>query len=104
MNGSKNGRVGILSNVGDARTMHAVFELEALMLTGHYHEQNDGPPWGLQLVLGTKLNPHVVDTIVMANLGYWQLKAAPGVWTQRLHLGGLQICTLSMGRILTKMD
>ncbi|MCO5569801.1 hypothetical protein L7F22_023515 [Adiantum nelumboides] len=78
MNGSKNGRVGILSNVGDARTMHAVFELEALMLTSHCHEQNDGPPWGLQLVLGTKLNPHVVETIVMANLGYWQLKAALG--------------------------
>ncbi|MCO5560841.1 hypothetical protein L7F22_014461 [Adiantum nelumboides] len=78
MNGSKDGRVGILSNVGDARTMHAVFELEALMLTGHCHEQNDGP-WGLQLLLGTKLNPHGVDTIVMANLGYWQLKAAPGL-------------------------
>lgn len=77
----------VLEKLGDARTMHAVFELEALMLTGHCHEQNDGPPRGLQLVLGTKLNPHVFDTIVMANLGYWQLKAAPGVWTLRLAPG-----------------
>ncbi|KAI5067704.1 hypothetical protein GOP47_0018232 [Adiantum capillus-veneris] len=77
----------VLEKLGDARTMYAVFELEALMLTGHCHEQNDGPPRGLQLVLGTKLNPHVVDTIVMANLGYWQLKAAPGVWTLRLAPG-----------------
>ncbi|MCO5576449.1 hypothetical protein L7F22_030259 [Adiantum nelumboides] len=77
----------VLEKLGEARTMHAVFELEALMLTGHCHEQNDGPPRGLQLVLGTKLNPHVVDTIVMANLGYWQLKASPGVWTLRLAPG-----------------
>ncbi|KAH7387951.1 hypothetical protein KP509_16G050200 [Ceratopteris richardii] len=77
----------VLEKLGDARTMQAVFELEALMLTGHCHEQNGGPPRGLQLILGTKLNPHVVDTIVMANLGYWQLKAAPGVWTLRLAPG-----------------
>eukprot|EP00250_Pteridium_aquilinum_P011892 c20372_g1_i1 orf=227-5122(+) len=77
----------VLEKLGDARTMYAVFELEALMLTGHCHEQNGGPPRGLQLVLGTNLNPHVVDTIVMANLGYWQLKAAPGVWTLKLAPG-----------------
>lgn len=77
----------VLEKLGESRTMYAVFELEALMLTGHCHEQNNGPPRGLQLLLGTKLQPHMVDTTVMANLGYWQLKAAPGVWTLSLAPG-----------------
>lgn len=38
----------------------------------------------------------MVDTIVMANLGYWQLKAAPGVWTLALAPGrSTEIYTLS---------
>eukprot|EP00271_Cylindrocystis_brebissonii_P006379 TRINITY_DN19145_c0_g1_i1.p1 TRINITY_DN19145_c0_g1~~TRINITY_DN19145_c0_g1_i1.p1 ORF type:complete len:1550 (-),score=253.58 TRINITY_DN19145_c0_g1_i1:616-4587(-) len=75
----------VLDKVAE-RAVHAVFELEALMLTGHCYE-GDEPPQGLQLVLGTPQNPHMVDTIVMANLGYFQLKAAPGVWTLQLAPG-----------------
>ncbi|XP_024372023.1 UDP-glucose:glycoprotein glucosyltransferase isoform X2 [Physcomitrium patens] len=78
----------VLEKLGDIRTMHAVYELEALVLTGHcFEKESKEPPRGLQLLLGTKEQPHMVDTIVMANLGYWQLKAAPGVWTLELAPG-----------------
>lgn len=36
---------------------------------------------------GTENQPVVVDTIVMANLGYFQLKANPGAWILRLRQG-----------------
>ncbi|KAK7302415.1 hypothetical protein RJT34_13304 [Clitoria ternatea] len=77
----------LLENLGDTRTLQAVFELEALVLTGHCSEKDHDPPRGLQLILGTKITPHFVDTIVMANLGYWQMKVSPGVWFLQLAPG-----------------
>ncbi|KAK8617673.1 hypothetical protein V6N13_080581 [Hibiscus sabdariffa] len=77
----------LLENLGDTRTLQAVFELEALVLTGHCAEKDRDPPRGLQLILGTKNTPHLVDTIVMANLGYWQMKVSPGVWYLQLAPG-----------------
>lgn len=44
------------------------------------------PPRGLQLHLGTSDNPHQVDTLVMSNLGYFQLKAAPGWYYSSVKL------------------
>ena len=44
-------------------------------------------PRGVQLHLGTPAQPRLVDTLVMANLGYFQLKAAPGVFALRLAPG-----------------
>eukprot|EP00897_Mesotaenium_endlicherianum_P001330 jgi/Mesen1/1224/ME000129S00327 len=69
------------------RSISAVFELEALMLTGHCYEEDAEPPRGLQLLLGTASTPHMEDTLVMANLGYFQLKASPAVWTLSLAAG-----------------
>ncbi|KAE9601240.1 putative glycosyl transferase, family 8, nucleotide-diphospho-sugar transferase [Lupinus albus] len=77
----------LLENLGDTRTLQAVFELEALALTGHCSEKDHDPPRGLQLILGTKSRPHLVDTLVMANLGYWQMKVSPGVWYLQLARG-----------------
>lgn len=77
----------LLENLGDTRTLNAVFELEALVLTGHCSEKDHEPPRGLQLILGTKKSPHMVDTLVMANLGYWQMKAFPGVLYLQLAPG-----------------
>ncbi|XP_039237881.1 UDP-glucose:glycoprotein glucosyltransferase 2 [Pipra filicauda] len=66
----------------------AEYELEYILLEGHCFDVTTGqPPRGLQFTLGTKNNPVVVDTIVMANLGYFQLKANPGAWTLRLRKG-----------------
>ena len=44
-------------------------------------------PRGVQLWLGTGPAPHVKDTLVMSNLGYFQLKAAPGAWNLSLAPG-----------------
>lgn len=77
----------LLENLGDVSTLQAVFELEALLLTGHCSEKDHDPPRGLQLILGTKKMPHAVDTLVMANLGYWQMKVSPGVWYLQLAPG-----------------
>ncbi|XP_058110357.1 UDP-glucose:glycoprotein glucosyltransferase isoform X2 [Magnolia sinica] len=77
----------LLEKLGDTRTLQAVFELEALVLTGHCSEKDHDPPRGLQLILGTKGLPHLVDTLVMANLGYWQMKASPGVWYLQIAPG-----------------
>ncbi|CAN6458439.1 unnamed protein product [Victoria cruziana] len=77
----------LLENLGDVRTLQAGFELEALLLTGHCTEKDRDHPRGLQFILGTKALPHLVDTLVMANLGYWQLKVSPGVWYLQLAPG-----------------
>uniref|UniRef100_A0A672UDS4 UDP-glucose ceramide glucosyltransferase-like 1 n=1 Tax=Strigops habroptila TaxID=2489341 RepID=A0A672UDS4_STRHB len=66
----------------------AEYELEYLLLEGHCYDITTGqPPRGLQFTLGTSTTPVIVDTIVMANLGYFQLKANPGAWTLRLRKG-----------------
>ncbi|XP_050308475.1 UDP-glucose:glycoprotein glucosyltransferase isoform X2 [Anthonomus grandis grandis] len=68
--------------------VHSEYELEYLLLEGHCFEQTTGsPPRGLQITLGTENRPVIVDTIVMANLGYFQLKANPGAWLLRLRQG-----------------
>ncbi|KAL9229315.1 hypothetical protein vseg_004797 [Gypsophila vaccaria] len=77
----------LLENLGETRTLQAVFELEALVLTGHCFEKGHDAPRGLQMILGTKNTPHLVDTLVMANLGYWQMKVSPGIWYLQLAPG-----------------
>ncbi|XP_077476984.1 UDP-glucose:glycoprotein glucosyltransferase 1 [Stigmatopora argus] len=66
----------------------AQYELEHLLLEGHCFDVSSGqPPRGLQFTLGTASEPVIVDTIVMANLGYFQLKANPGAWNLKLRKG-----------------
>lgn len=68
--------------------VYGEFELEYLLLEGHCFDQASGsPPRGLQFDLGTAQNLEIVDTIVMANLGYFQLKASPGAWFLKLRKG-----------------
>ncbi|CAG0894843.1 unnamed protein product [Darwinula stevensoni] len=69
--------------------VYAEYELEYLLLEGHCFESPSGnPPRGLQLTLGP-LGEDIatVDTIVMANLGYLQLKANAGAWQLRIRQG-----------------
>ena len=47
----------------------------------------DHPTPGVEYVLGTASQRESFDTIVMANLGYFQLKASPGAWSLRLRDG-----------------
>jgi UDP-glucose:glycoprotein glucosyltransferase len=65
----------------------AIYELKNILIDGHARDISQGNARGIQIILGTEQNPHVVDTIVMANLGYLQLKANPGVWTLDLKEG-----------------
>lgn len=66
----------------------ARFELIHLLLEGHcFDDMTGSPPRGLQFVLGTNKKEALYDTIVMANLGYFQLKAAPGAWVLQLREG-----------------
>ncbi|VDM62368.1 unnamed protein product [Angiostrongylus costaricensis] len=66
----------------------ALFSLEHILLEGHcFDEVSGSPPRGLQFVLGTASDPTQFDTIVMANLGYFQLKANPCAWLLQLREG-----------------
>ncbi|XP_021356134.1 UDP-glucose:glycoprotein glucosyltransferase 1-like isoform X2 [Mizuhopecten yessoensis] len=68
--------------------IHADFDLEYLLLEGHCSDSTTGqPPRGLQFTLGRNRTEAAVDTIVMANLGYFQLKANPGTWFLKLREG-----------------
>ncbi|KAF5404753.1 UDP-glucose:glycoprotein glucosyltransferase [Paragonimus heterotremus] len=69
-------------------TVEALFELEYLLLEGHCFEEGSmKPPRGLQLTLGPASDLGRYDTIVMANLGYFQLKADPGIWHLNIRPG-----------------
>ncbi|TQV98347.1 UDP-glucose:glycoprotein glucosyltransferase [Cordyceps javanica] len=65
----------------------ATYELEHILIQGHSREGKSAPPRGVQLVLGTEKEPHLTDTIVMANLGFFQFQANPGVYDIHLKEG-----------------
>lgn len=73
-------------------TKSAAFRLESLLVYGQCRDKTFDmytPPHGLQLVLErdvgvTRLHR---DTLVMRNLGYFQLQATPGVWSLHLARG-----------------
>ncbi|KAK3376034.1 glycosyltransferase family 24 protein [Lasiosphaeria ovina] len=68
--------------------IEAVYELENILIEGHSRElPAGGPPRGVQLVLATEKDPHFADTIIMANLGFFQFKANPGVFSIQLKEG-----------------
>lgn len=60
--------------------VNALYELEHILIEGHSREPGGEAPRGAQLVLGTQKDPHFADTIIMANLGYFQFKANPGFY------------------------
>lgn len=65
----------------------AVYELEHILIEGHSRETEGGAPRGTQLVLKTMGDDYVADTLVMANLGFFQFKANPGVYNIELQDG-----------------
>ncbi|ETN42534.1 uncharacterized protein HMPREF1541_01691 [Cyphellophora europaea CBS 101466] len=73
---------------GTEHDVHAVYELEHILIEGHARDVTvNPPPRGVQLLLGTAEDPHFTDTIIMANLGYFQFKANPGYWQISLKPG-----------------
>ncbi|KAI3325357.1 glycosyltransferase family 24 protein [Xylariaceae sp. AK1471] len=67
--------------------VEALYELENILIEGHSREVSGGAPRGVQLLLGTERDPHFADTIIMANIGYFQFKANPGYYNIHLQEG-----------------
>lgn len=66
----------------------AMYELESILIEGHCLDSTTrSPPRGLQFEISSPSNSEKKDTLVMANLGYFQLKARPGVWNLGLRRG-----------------
>ena len=69
-------------------SVDAIYQLESILIEGHSRELPSGmPPRGVQLALNTLDEREGSDTIIMANLGYFQFKANPGVYNLGLKRG-----------------
>ena len=77
-----------LSAINNDADVEAIYKIENILIEGHSRDVNIGsPPRGVQLVLGTDHEAHFADTIIMANLGYFQFKANPGIYSLELQRG-----------------
>jgi UDP-glucose:glycoprotein glucosyltransferase len=81
-----------LSSLSPGANIDAIYGLESILIEGHSRDvTNSGqPPRGAEVVLSTEKNPHVADTIIMANLGYFQFKVNPGFFKIQLKSGRSQ--------------
>lgn len=70
------------------RGIEAVFDLDFLVIEGHARDVlTNQPPRGLQVQLTTIDSSPIDDTQVVANLGYLQFKAKPGVFQLEIREG-----------------
>lgn len=68
--------------------VEAIFDLAYIVIEGHARETSDNqPPRGLQLELIDGARLPIDDTQVVANLGYLQFKALPGIFELRIRDG-----------------
>lgn len=68
--------------------LEAKFHLDYLIVEGHARDMfTETPPRGLQLQLTTTNSTPISDTQVVANLGYLQLRAKPGVFQLEIRPG-----------------
>jgi UDP-glucose:glycoprotein glucosyltransferase len=81
-----------LSSLTAGANIDAIYGLESILIEGHSRDTTNGgqPPRGAEVVLATEKNPHFADTIIMANLGYFQFKANPGYYNIQLKSGRSQ--------------
>ncbi|KAF2007685.1 glycosyltransferase family 24 protein [Amniculicola lignicola CBS 123094] len=78
-----------LSSLSAGANIDAIYGLDSILIEGHSRDTtNSGqPPRGAELVLSTEKSPHLADTIIMANLGYFQFKVNPGFFKIQLKSG-----------------
>eukprot|EP01113_Clastostelium_recurvatum_P008329 TRINITY_DN1391_c0_g1_i1.p1 TRINITY_DN1391_c0_g1~~TRINITY_DN1391_c0_g1_i1.p1 ORF type:complete len:1486 (+),score=528.58 TRINITY_DN1391_c0_g1_i1:428-4885(+) len=87
------------------KIMTAVFRLEHILVEGSCNDitANPTPPRGLELELAPVTpTPDIPtqDTLVMSNLGYYQLKANPGIWRLRIATGrGTRLFTMQNAQV-----
>jgi UDP-glucose:glycoprotein glucosyltransferase len=68
--------------------VEAVFDLDYLVVEGHVRDaKTNMPPRGVQLQLTTRDSSPIDDTQVVANLGYIQFKAKPGIFRLEIRPG-----------------
>lgn len=68
--------------------VEATYELEHILIEGHSRQTSGaGSPRGAQLVLSTESDVVMTDTIIMANMGFFQFQANPGLYSIRLKEG-----------------
>lgn len=81
-----------LSTLPAGTNINAIYGLESILIEGHSRDTTTGgqPPSGAEVVLATEKDPHFADTIIMANLGYFQFKANPGFYNIKLKSGRSQ--------------
>lgn len=78
-------------------SVEAMFELDYLTIEGHAREvTTNGAPRGVQVQLATGDGHPIDDTQVVANLGYFQFRAKPGVFQFEIRPG--------RGRKIFKLD
>eukprot|EP01127_Copromyxa_protea_P006448 TRINITY_DN1631_c0_g1_i1.p1 TRINITY_DN1631_c0_g1~~TRINITY_DN1631_c0_g1_i1.p1 ORF type:complete len:1488 (-),score=376.84 TRINITY_DN1631_c0_g1_i1:19-4482(-) len=67
----------------------AVFQLDHILIEGTCADlsQQKAAPRALEIVLGNSIDAHTTDSLVMSNLGYFQLKASPNIWNIKLADG-----------------
>lgn len=77
-----------LSGLAPEEVVEATYELDYLVIEGHARDTlTNSPPRGLQLQLKTDNSTSVGDTQVMANLGYLQFRATPGMYHLEIRPG-----------------
>jgi UDP-glucose:glycoprotein glucosyltransferase len=68
--------------------VEAVFDLDFFVIEGHAREASNAPPRGVQLQLtASNSTTPIADTLVVANLGYLQFRAKPGVFQLGIRPG-----------------
>lgn len=76
----------ILKDAKD-RVIRAEYRLESILVTGHASDERHQPARGTQMILEDDNTRATPGTIVMANLGYFQLPASPGMHKLSLRAG-----------------
>jgi Glucosyltransferase 24/UDP-glucose:Glycoprotein Glucosyltransferase/Thioredoxin-like domain len=66
--------------------LHAEYALESMLVEGSCVDENHAPPQGLRLQM-TSSSRAEIDTLVMANLGYFQFLTSPGRWELQIAGG-----------------
>lgn len=80
-------RLDVIARRNPSPVIDLTFEIDSLVVEGYAREPDDSPPRGLQLQLMTLDDEVIGDTQVMANLGYFQFKANPGVAQLQIRPG-----------------
>lgn len=90
-------RLNAILSRQESPVVDLTFELEQLVIDGHAREGDTlSPPRGLQLQLSSLDGEPIGDTMVMANAGYLQFKANPGVMALSIRdARGQQVYTLN---------